>query len=127
MVLNSKFLPVVALGIALTFLWCYPEPNSVISESGFSEKDFQVQESSRPATLQSSRNKTSCEVCRIFVAKTANSDSLRIGLLKAPPISSSPVDFTTSGVSYQAIDIISSKRFALYRSSLFHQAVLIRI
>lgn len=124
---KSKFLPFVAVAVALIFLWCYPPPSSASADSGASDLGPTSLESTRIEAPLTGTGNSPCEACQSVVKKSVKSELPAAGHIGTPVNLSSDAFVEPLVLLPPTADTTFSKRFALHRSSLFNQAILIRI
>ena len=124
---KSKFLPYVALGVALAFLSCYPLATLGFAGPATGSSLVQIEESSPFGLLQTNANISACEACQAVAAKTVKPDLPAAGYFGTLVDLSSEAAVEPLVLFPPTADTVFSKRFALHRTSLFHQAILIRI
>ncbi len=124
---KSKFLPYVALGVALAFLSCYPLATLGFAGAATGSSQVQIEESAPFGILQTNAKISFCEACQAVAAKTVKPDLPAAGYIGIPVNLSSEAAVEPIVLFPPTADPVFSKRFALHRSSLFNQAILIRI
>lgn len=127
MALKSKLLPVVALGVAIAFSWCYALAGPAYPATDAAQP---AQRSSSPiglAAIETTVVVSFCDSCFSFAATAAKMEHPT----GAPPgDGATPVTaliFPPAPSALVAYQHAPSGGLALHRTSLFHQATLIRI
>jgi hypothetical protein len=127
MVSRSKILPIVALGVVLTFSWCYAFTGSTYAAIGSGEVGGMPQTSAEPDSIEASAARSFCTVCPAVAASTVKPEFPSATPSREKVTPPAAMFFPTAPLSLHENRDASSTTFAPHRASLFQQAILIRI
>ena len=124
---QSKFPRYAALAVALALLSCFPLAALGFAGAATVSSQVQMKESAPFGTLRTNTETSTCEDCQFVVKRSVKLDKPPVGPIGTLVNLSSEPAIPSFLHSFAFANSVFSKRFALHHSSLFHQAILIRI